>query len=395
MVQWLKCVLLMGLLMAFLCDGFAQKDTIQGGKLSRKIQSIQENKQRVIEEGGMWITPYVTPGYTPELGGTISAGGLLSFKTNRNDSLIQRSSVPFTFGVSTTKGYFFISRFNSYWNQDKFRFSSDLVYKSMPDNYWGKGYELASTTESASSVTGYNRNWFWLSMRFAFRLKENLYLGPSIDINYTKAHDYHLESGELKPAFGDGYFSNDHPFNVGVGAQFEYDSRDLPVNAWSGVYLKGAFNIYGENIGGQNNYQVYEFDYRQYQTIVKSGRVLAWQVRGRFALNDVPWAELSQLGTPFDLRGYTWGRYRDKTMLFGILEYRHTFYKQDNTPSKHGLVAWIGLGAIAPSIGHFDSWLPNAGVGYRFEVQPRMNLRIDYGVGKGTSGFYINFNESF
>ncbi|ELV0770718.1 hypothetical protein SFF50_003939 [Salmonella enterica] len=40
-------------------------------------------------------------------------------------------------------------------------------------------------------------------------------------------------------------------------------------------------------------------------------------------------------------------------------------------------------------------WLPSAGVGYRFEFKPRVNVRLDYGVGKGSSGFYFQVGEAF
>jgi hypothetical protein len=39
--------------------------------------------------------------------------------------------------------------------------------------------------------------------------------------------------------------------------------------------------------------------------------------------------------------------------------------------------------------------LLNGGVGLRFEIQKRMNLRIDYGIGAGSSAFYFSFNEAF
>jgi hypothetical protein len=59
------------------------------------------------------------------------------------------------------------------------------------------------------------------------------------------------------------------------------------------------------------------------------------------------------------------------------------------------MVAWMGTGSVAADLGNFGNWLPNFGFGYRFEVQPRMNLRIDIGIGRETSGFYFNFNEAF
>ena len=109
---------------------------------------------------------------------------------------------------------------------------------------------------------------------------------------------------------------------------------------------------------------------------------------------------MSQLGTPFDLRGYRWGRFRDVNMIFGILEYRHMFMrkqpsKKGRMMSKSGFITWIAAGTITPQ--HFDprNWLPNIGVGYRFEVQERMNVRVDFGVGEDSNSFYVSFNEAF
>jgi hypothetical protein len=39
--------------------------------------------------------------------------------------------------------------------------------------------------------------------------------------------------------------------------------------------------------------------------------------------------------------------------------------------------------------------LPDFGLGYRFEVQPRMNLRIDFGFGPDAFGVYFDFTEAF
>ena len=59
------------------------------------------------------------------------------------------------------------------------------------------------------------------------------------------------------------------------------------------------------------------------------------------------------------------------------------------------MVTWMGTGSIAPDSSMFENWLPNFGFGYRFEVQPRMKLWIDIGIGRETSGFYFNFNEAY
>ena len=141
-------------------------------------------------------------------------------------------------------------------------------------------------------------------------------------------------------------------------------------------------------------------DYRQYKKIVRPGSTLAWQVKTRFSGGDVPWTDMSMIGTPFDLRGYRWGRYRDKTMLFGIAEYRYMFMrkkprKDGNMMSRWGLVGWLATGSVGDSYLNLKGWLPNGGVGVRFEIQKRMNARIDFGIGDDTNAFYISFNEAF
>ena len=71
---------------------------------------------------------------------------------------------------------------------------------------------------------------------------------------------------------------------------------------------------------------------------------VALQFKTRIGWGDVPYGEMALLGNPFDLRGYTWGRYRDKSMLFFIGEYRHMFEKPSGELSKHGVVTWMGTG---------------------------------------------------
>ena len=39
--------------------------------------------------------------------------------------------------------------------------------------------------------------------------------------------------------------------------------------------------------------------------------------------------------------------------------------------------------------------LPNYGVGLRWELKKRVNVRLDYGFGKKTSGFLLSLNEAF
>lgn len=354
------------------------------------LKRMQLRNAQKVKEGTLLITPVIGPGYTPEMGFSIAGGALMSIRTDKSDSLLQRSSFPITIGMSTGGAFFVSSKMTTFWMHDKLRINADIWFKSMSDNYFGIGYDNGRNVPKSDSTTAFKRLWFQVNPQVFWKLKPGLYVGGALDVNYTQGSD-----PSAGVAADPNYIQfNDRPFNTGLGAHVMYDTRDIPVNAWKGSYLLAQAMIYGHYLGGQNNYQVLNIDARHYIQVFKPGQTLAIQLRGRFASGDVSYGEMSQLGTPFDLRGYLWGQYRDRNMIFGIAEYRHSFYKSDGKRSRFGAVGWVGAGSIAPDM-RFDQWLPNGGIGLRIEAQPRMAIRLDYGIGKHSSGFYFNFNEAF
>ncbi|AFD07012.1 BamA/TamA family outer membrane protein [Solitalea canadensis] len=382
--------LLHSLLLLLFLFGSGIVNAQQADSLTKKEKRQLAKKQKE-KEGKFMITPLAGPAYTPELGFTIAGGVLTSWRMDKVDTTLQRSSAPFNIGWGSTGSYFFATRSSIFFKKDKYRLYTDLWFKNMDDNYFGIGYDNGRNTPKGDSTTGYTRTWFQIYPRFLWQFKKTFFAGAVLDINYTKGKD---PSPGVAADLTYQQF-NDKPFNSGFGLLFQHDTRDVAVNAWKGIFLEAQLAFYGGFLGGDNNYQVYSFDARKYFSITKPGHTLAFQLRGRFAVGSVPYGEMSQLGTPFDLRGYLWGQYRDKSMLFGIAEYRHTFYKKDKKPSKYGVVGWLGTGSIGEDPTEFKNWLPNGGFGFRVEVQPRMNLRLDYGLGKGSSGFYFNFQEAF
>ena len=371
---------------------FSQQDSTLTKKELRAAKKAQK-----IADGKMIISPIVGPGFTPELQFVIGGGGIISWTNNKTDKSLPRSNMPVNLTLSSTGAVVINLRPTTFWRSDKLRINGDVWYKAMPDHYWGKGYDKAYLTPESDSTTRYFRDWFQFRGDAIYRIKGDLLGGITFDVNYTKGSD------EAELILQDEVYLkyNERPFNVGFGPVLTYDSRDVPVNAWKGLYLNGSAVFYSRAWGGDNRYQLFTIDYRQYQSINRQkGRTLAWQIKARLTFGDVPYGEMSQLGNPFDLRGYYWGKYRDKSMMYFIGEYRHMFLKTDGELSRHGFVAWMGTGSIfdleeSREYHESSKWLPNLGLGYRFELQPRLNLRIDIGMGRESSGFYFNMNEAF
>jgi hypothetical protein len=49
-------------------------------------------------------------------------------------------------GLYLSRGDHDISKWTTFWLQDKMRIYSDLNFKNMPDNYWGVGYDKGLNT---------------------------------------------------------------------------------------------------------------------------------------------------------------------------------------------------------------------------------------------------------
>jgi len=289
-----------------------------------KIPAYQKNDSSYVLEfkkKNFRFTPFIAPSASPELGLLISGGGLMSFRLEKENPVLQTSSIPFSFGISSTGAILANVRSTLFFREDKNRLSAEIWYKNMPDNYWGIGYEAARSPSEPDSTTSYNREWFQFLAKYTHRFGKKIFVGILVDFNETIATDLNEEMAN-DPDF------NTNPNNNSIGILFQYDTRDFTVNAYEGLFFEFSSNLYKNEAFGDNEYGVFVLDYRQYRQVghsIKKGRTLAWQIKTRIGYGDVPWSEMSLLGSPTDLRGYYWGRYRDMTMALGLLEYRYFF----------------------------------------------------------------------
>lgn len=365
--------------------------------LTASLVIAEEQKKEFLryplgKDGNFVISPVIGPMYTPEMEFGVALGGLLTFSTDPKNEDLPRSSFSAFFIYSTNDSMTVSSFLDSFWFDDNLRVNFEQWFKDMPDNYWGVGYDNGMNVEDGVSTTEYDRTWFQFKPVVLFRAFGDLFAGVNFDFNHTSSED-EAEGMLNDPTFQE--YGEDNT-NIGVGLVLSYDTRDVTVNAWNGIYLNFSTTHYLDAIGSDNEYDAFEVDYRQYKQLWREGTTLAWNIASRYSEGDVPWAEMSQVGSPFDLRGYTWGRFRDKTMLYGLLEYRHQFLTSSGALSRHGMAGWVGMGFIGEDYGDFSgNDLPNAGIGYRFELQKRMNLRVDLGVGRDNAGFYLSINEAF
>lgn len=397
------CVVLCGFTGAKAQDsipvGQTQADTVANRPLTKKelhrLKVAQRNLHYNILGG---------PGYTPDFGVVIGATGLLTFRMNPEDKTQQRSVLPLVLSYMLKgSGVNVIVRPQLFFKNDRFRIFGEFNYKNTVENYYGIGFSTNKHTERGKDITEYTYGGYQVNPWFFFRLGESgFFVGPQVDVNYDKikkpaagivADPHYQKAGGT----AEGY----SVFSSGLGFILSYDTRDIPSNAYHGLYLDFRGTVYSKAFGGDNNFYRIDLDYRQYLPVGKR-KTLAWTVRSNNAFGNLPLTKYSLTGSPFDLRGYYKGQFRDKSSHVVMAEYRQMFNNDRQTRFKRlishlGYAAWVGTGFMGPTPTRIEGVLPNAGLGLRIEIQPRMNLRMDIGrdLINNQNLFYLNMTEAF
>lgn len=373
-------------------------DGVELNEKQLKRYHRQLRRDSIRAQKNIWWSVLGGPSYTPEASFGIGGAVLASFRFNKHDTISQRSFLPAGINLSLNGTIVVAGAGTFFFNENKFRIYLSYGYRNEPAHYYGKGIENAENTLRSDSTTQYHRSYFQLYPRFVWEVRPHLYAGGLFDINYTKISDVNPVM-EIDPYFN--MFKRKY-LNIGIGGLVQYDTRDDVATPTKGMLLSANFKVFGKYLGGAYNYEMIELEYRHFKNIFRPRSTLAWIAKSQIGMGDIPFTELPTFGSPFDLRGYYIGKYRDKSMAYGILEYRHMFgstaqYKSGNFWAKCGFVAWVGTGTIGATPIDWKKWKMNFGAGLRIQMQPGKNFRLDVGKEPGQPGMqvYMNMTEAF
>ncbi|MEG1562974.1 MAG: BamA/TamA family outer membrane protein [Bacteroides sp.] len=350
------------------------------------------------------------PSYTPDFGLLLGGSALMTFSVNPSDTTLRRSVLPMAIAFLFKGGLNLQVKPQLFFKNDRFRLFGQFTYKNTLENFYGIGYKTNKDYVRSDSTSQYRYSGVQINPWFLFRLgASNFFLGPQIDINYDKmtkpSAALYDPTSTIDPEHtylrAGGTASGYSNFSAGLGFLLTYDTRDIPANAYHGIYLDTRAMMYQKFLGSDQNFYRVEIDYRQYKSLGYR-RVMAWTAQTKNVFGNVPLNKYALSGTPFDLRGYYMGQYRDKSSHVLMAEFRQMINTDRSTWTKRmlhhvGYTAWAGCGFMGPNPTRIEGVLPNVGVGLRIEVQPRMNVRLDLGrnlINKQNL-FYFNMTEAF
>jgi len=372
-----------GILCCIAClgSGEVQADLPSRNRVDRWLQSLSSGEVDLTKGIDWGVMP--GPFYTPELGLGIGTAVVGLYRPDAGDDVSQNSTLALSGYVSSTGAFGLTMQNYAFFAEDRWRLFLDGALSDTPTYYWGTGF---SSGDSESKKEKYTAQVLDLRPTIYRRLVNNVYLGMGwvLDAQHAaqraKSDPPNIERTALGPS----------TLSSGSSVELSWDDRDFMPNPRKGQYADLRYIRYAPDIDSDTPFNEYQLHYSHYHPLNEKS-VLAWEADGAFTQGEVPWNMLPLLGSNQRMRGYYEGRYRDKNVVSGQLEYR------SKLSWRHGVVGWIGAGTMASSFHSLDDgrWLPSTGVGYRFEFKPRINVRLDYGIGKGSSGFYFQVGEAF
>lgn len=302
------------------------------------------------------------------------------YYSNKTDSLMPPSNLALYGDVSTIGYYLLGIKGVHLFSKQRYRLVYNTSFYFFPTKFWGVGYERGDDTNNESTM---NRIEINVKTHFLFGWGKHFYVGPMVLYNQVDAHK--IERPELLE--GGAASSSD----IGTGVAFELDTRDVMTAPHKGLYITFSQLCRQQLTNGRHLFFTTDFVANTYRPVWR-GCTLAAQLTGTLQWGKLAWNNMAMLGSSQSMRGYYSGRYRDKNKLDAQIELRQHIYR------RNGAVVWIGLGTVFPHFGalRFQHLLSNYGIGYRWEFKKNINIRLDYGFGKGNqSGFEFNVNEAF
>lgn len=326
----------------------------------------------------------VTPSYTREAG--FGIGGALTglYRLNRKDSVMQPSDVFMSINASLNGFFVLTLKGNNLFTDHRSRFSYKVeLYRKRLD-FWG----INSEETAYNPKSQYDRRQIDFQGEYIYKVNRNFYAGIRLRTDYTDARNM----------WNPEYLLGERPqyYVTGIGLSLEFDTRDNLLTPTKGLHLAYKPMFFWKALGSAPasfvNHTVIINTYVQ----MWKGAVLAYDLYASFNSSHTPWTMREMVASDgIRMRGYYMGSFMDNNQIASQLEYRQNIYK------RIGFTIWGGAATLFASPKEFrkedikPEWLPNYGIGLRFEFKHNVNARIDYGFGKDTSGILFAIGEAF
>lgn len=359
------------------------------GVVAQSDNLVKRYLNNVLSESGDPSAPklinYPTVAYAPETSWELGVSSLYVYSANRDLSNRLSEIKAFTFYTLENQYGFWLDH-ALYTDENKWFFYGRARYQSFPLFYYGIGRETPS--EHIALIDG---EYTLFRERLLRETLPSLYFGLELDYQGLNRVNYiDTETDFELPEVG-AMGSN----NLGIGLGLLYNNIHNAMNPREGLYSEWAFMNYNTAAGSDYNMTTYVIDNRLYRP-VKENTVFAAQLYGQFTSGNAPFNMLALMGGESLMRGYYLGRYRDKNLVAGQVEYRILPFEFSK---RWGASVFLAAGQVyGDEYGfNWDQFLPTGGAGIRYLIFPEKDIytRIDVSFTEEGRGVYFFIGEAF
>jgi len=359
------------------------------GVVAQSDNLVKRYLNNVLSESGDPSAPklinYPTIAYAPETSWELGVSSLYVYSANRDLSNRLSEIKAFTFYTLENQHGFWLDH-ALYTDENKWFFYGRARYQSFPLFYYGIGRETPS--EHIALIDGEYTLFRERLLRETF---PSLYFGLELDYQGLNRVNYIDTEPDFELPKVGAMGSN----NLGIGLGLLYNNIHNAMNPRQGLYSEWAFMNYNAAAGSDFNMTTYIIDNRIYRP-VKENTVFATQLYGQFTSGNPPFNMLSLMGGESLMRGYYLGRYRDKNLVAGQVEYRILPFAFSK---RWGASVFLAVGQVyGDDYGfNWDLFLPTGGAGIRYLIFPEKDIytRIDVSFTEEGRGVYFFIGEAF
>jgi hypothetical protein len=420
----MRVIIFLVIVFLYFTESLLGQDTIVVGS-RREIR--KQNKSLPPKKGDIFIVAMPTIAYNPSNGFMIGVGGSGSFFLG-DPATTSISSSLVSLNLTTKQQILFTARSSVYAENNNIILNGDWRYLSTSQPTYGLGTGPMSA-KLASNGFAYGDNLYskpindsTLMLYNQIRIHETVFkkirdflyagIGYHLDI-FSSIKDNLLDTISDPPVLTGYYmynkqygFEQDRNVLSGISFNFIFDSRDNQNNAFKGQYLNISFHVNPEFLGSSRNSTVLYTEYRKFLNLTKDHKNMLcfWGIGNFQTSGNLPSLDLPALGEDQygkSGRGYTVGRFRGQSLIYGETEYRRHLAGIKSNPDFLSMVLFVNAVTASnkdANIGLFKYINTGFGTGLRIMVskKARSNVGIDYGWGNyGSSGFYLKINETF
>jgi hypothetical protein len=329
------------------------------------------------------VVPVPAVFYTPETGTGLGVGIVHSYRDITDAESVPNST--FIPALIYTQRDQLIGRgiLEHYSHDGEYYWTATLAYTRFPDKFYGIGGKTRLIDEELFTEV-YGSADFGLSRRIAAAT----YLGPVLRYEEFAIRD-RQKSGSL---FQNQISGSARGQIGGAGIRFLHNSRDNQFVPRAGRIIETSFVRHAPALGSTFTFSSSQIRFREYWPLTSRWLVATDSVVEDRS-GDVPFRKLALLGGQYLLRGYFLGRYRDSKLAAAQCDLRWMLN------ARAGLVAFTGVGWVGADwkLLRSNDFHFSHGAGFRYilDEESRINLRVDLGIGKDSSGIYMGVGEAF